>query len=389
MKRAPFVTWGLFAAALAIFFCSLLTVLSAPTAALWIAAIVITEWGYYAAFFCLVLALVSWRRGRPGLIGGVLSIVAALLCLSPAFRAAMMSDSLVARCDAVFGRALSFDADRAPFQLLDLFRGAPASGVHVTEHTYATDGAKQFKLDLYQSGNRSEPQPIIVMIHGGSWNGGNKEQLPALNRSLARERYSVVAINYRHAPKFKSPSAVEDTFRAIKFLKANAAQLGLDVSRIVLIGRSAGGQIALSAAYASRETAIKGVVGFYAPADLVLGYREPSRRWVLDSKEVLEDYVGGSPEANPEGYQMASATNFVGADTPPTLLIHGLLDPIVWPKQSLALASRLAQFDRLHLLLELPWATHGCDANLSGPSGQLSLYAIERFLAAVFAGPAQ
>ncbi len=76
--------------------------------------------------------------------------------------------------------------------------------------------------------------------------------------------------------------------------------------------------------------------------------------------------------------------NFVGASTPPTLLIHGRLDPIVWPAHSELLDARLQLAGTRHLLLALPWATHACDANLSGPSGQLSLYALDRFLAAVF-----
>jgi len=385
VKTSSLVTGSLFAFALLLFRCSLLTVLSAPTAVLWIVAILITEWGHYAALVCLLLALLSCGRGRLGRIAALIATAAALLCISPAVRARMMSGSLAERCASAFGQTTNAGDQSIPFSARDLFRGFSAPGVDVTEHIFARQGSKPLMLDLYQSRNRSQLQPLIVMVHGGSWKGGSKSQLPAINRYLAREQYSVAALNYRHAPKFRSPAAVEDTFRALEFLKANAAQLQLDMSRIVLIGRSAGGQIALSAAYAGREPGIRGVVGFYAPADLELGYREPSRRLVLDSKQMLEDYVGGSPGQNPQGYAAGSAVNFVGASTPPTLLIHGLLDPIVWPNQSELLAARLAEFKRPHLLVELPWATHGCDANLSGPSGQLSLYAIEHFLQHVFA----
>ena len=121
----------------------------------------------------------------------------------------------------------------------------------------------------------------------------------------------------------------------------------------------------------------------YGPSDLVLGYEHPSRRWVLDSKRVLEDYVGGSPSQKPAEYAAASPVNFVNTATPPTLLVHGQLDPIVWPEQSEHLAARLREADRPHLYLSIPWGTHGCDANIHGPSGQLSLYAIDCFLANV------
>lgn len=382
--RAP-MRWIVFAAALFLFLCSLLIVFSAPTGVLWIVAILIAEWGHYAAIVALVLATISWRRGRLGAITAIIAIATASLCLLPSLRALGIARSLPARCTSAFGEAANPKGRPVPFNLIDLFLGVPSEDVAVTEHVYATDGPKQLKLDIYQSKQQGAPMPVIIMVHGGAWNRGTKEQLSVINRYLAREEYAVVTLNYRHAPKFQSPAAVEDVFRAIDFLKANAERLQIDISRIVLIGRSAGGQIALSAAYSAREPAIRGVVGFYAPSDLVLGYEVPSRRWVLDSRKVLEDYLGGSPNEKPEAYASASAINFVNAATPPTLLIHGQLDPIVWPNQSERLATRLQQADRPHLYLALPWATHGCDANLSGPSGQLSLYAIDRFLAAVFA----
>ena len=237
------------------------------------------------------------------------------------------------------------------------------------------------KLDLYRARDVNAPEPIVLLVHGGSWNGGSKAQLPAFNRCLAREHYAVASMDYRHAPEFPFPAAVEDVFQAINYLKANAVALHLDPSRIILIGRSAGGQVALSAAYAGRDPAIRGVAAFYAPADLARGYEKPSRRWVLDSRKVLENYLGGTLAQKRETYAAASPITFVNAATPPTLLIHGNLDPMVWPEQSERLAARLKENGRPYFHLYLPWATHGCDANLSGPSGQLSLYTIDRFLA--------
>jgi hypothetical protein len=78
-----------------------------------------------------------------------------------------------------------------------------------------------------------------------------------------------------------------DVGHALDFLKANAVRFDIDATRIVLLGRSAGGQIALSAAYGLRNPAIRGVVSFYGPTDLVWGYQHPSRRWVLNSTRAL------------------------------------------------------------------------------------------------------
>ena len=94
-------------------------------------------------------------------------------------------------------------------------------------------------------------------------------------------------------------------------------------------------------------------------------------------------YLGGSPADVPQVYAAASPISHAGADCPPTLLIHGGRDTLVAPIQSDMLAMQLAQAGAQYMLLRLPWAEHACDVNFSGPSGQISTYAIERFLAAV------
>ncbi|MGI9113746.1 MAG: alpha/beta hydrolase fold domain-containing protein [Chthoniobacterales bacterium] len=380
-KRRSILDWFLLILAAILFACSLLTVMSAPTSWLWIVAILITEWGHYAAIVAALIAAIAWRRREK--ITTLLAVAAALLCFLPALRAATFNRSLGDKLTSAFGPLQGINGRAHPFDSGDLFFGLPHAAVDVTEHVYAQTDGQTLKLDLYRARGATAPEPIVIAVHGGSWKSGNRAQLPALNDYLAGERFAVAAIDYRHAPQFHSPAAVEDLFHAIDYLKAHAQELHLDATRIVLIGRSAGGQIALSAAYAGREPAIRGVVAFYAPTDLVVGYDNPSRRLVLDSKKVLEDYLGGSPTQNPAGYAAASPINFVNAQTPPTLLIHGQLDPMVWRKHSELLAAHLQQAGRPHFYLQIPWGTHGCDANPSGPSGQLSLYAIDRFLANV------
>ena len=377
-----FLRWIWFALALLLFLCSFLVWGSAPTSWSWITAILIGEWGHYAALAAVILLALSWRRDRLGYATALLAIVAGLFCLKPALQAAFIADTLAARCSDAFSAPPGKTGRVTPFRVLDLFRGIPISKVKVSEHVYADDGRKQLRLDLYEPMHATVPPPLVVVVHGGSWKGGSKSQLSALNRYLSHEGYAVAALNYRHAPSAPFPAAVEDVFRAIDFLKSHSSELHLDATRMVLLGRSAGAQIALTAAYGEKESAIRGVVDFYGPADLVLGYEHPSRPGVLDSKKILEDYLGGPPNERSEAYRDGSAVNLVTEKTPPTLLVHGELDPIVWPEQSERLNARLTSAGRPHLSLALPWATHGCDANLNGPSGQLSLYAIDRFLAA-------
>ena len=380
--RSRIVRWIIFPATVLLFLVSLLVFVSAPTEWTWIAGIVAAEWGHYAALASLLLAAVALGVGRMGLTTACLAVASSLIYISPAARAYMIGRLLPARCASAFGgdpgRATAFDVGV-------LFAGRRIDHVRVTESEYAKHNRKSLTLDIYRRADATEPQPLVIMIHGGSWNGGSKNQLPAINRRIAAQGYTVASINYRHAPKWRFPAPVGDVFSAIEFLRANAARLGIDASRIVLIGRSAGGQLALSAAYSGRDPAIRGVVSIYAPTDLVLGHEKPSRRSVLDSQKAIEAFLGGAPADYPAQYAAASPLRHVNPATPATLLIHGELDPIVWPMHSELLAARLKEAGRPHLFLSLPWATHGCDANLNGPSGQLSLYAIERFLAAVCA----
>jgi acetyl esterase/lipase len=248
---------------------------------------------------------------------------------------------------------------------------------------YAARGDESLHLDLYRLTTSHTPAPLVVVIHGGSWQGGGSEQLSALNHYLAARGYAVAAITYRLSPRHRFPAAHHDVVAALDYLTAHAGELGIDANKVVFLGRSAGAQLALLAAYTLRRPAIRGVVSLYGPTDLHWGYDHPANRLVIDTCRVLEDYLGGSPKEAPEVYTAASPMTFVDAHSPPTLLIHGAQDEMVFLENSRRLAARLTDAARPHFLVTLPWAAHGCDANFNGPSGQISTYAIEYFLNAV------
>lgn len=167
---------------------------------------------------------------------------------------------------------------------------------------------------------------------------------------------------------------------AIGFLRSHADKLRIDTSRIVLLGRSAGGQIALTVAYAAKDPGIRGVISFYAPTDLYYSWENPGNPLIVDTKSVLTDYLGGSPTEAASSYDAASPIRFVTPASPPTLLLHGGRDELVSPHQSARLEKRLAESGVPHVNVELPWATHGYDYFMRGPGGQISTYAVEYFL---------
>ena len=230
--------------------------------------------------------------------------------------------------------------------------------------------------------------PGVLVIHGGSWQSGDSKEFMALNAYLAARDYVVVSMNYRLAPKWKFPAGRDDVLSAIAYLKVYGHEFGLDPTRLALLGRSAGGQLALLAAYTANEPAIRGVVSVYGPTDLKFGYERPASKQLLDTRGVLESYLGGPPAKADDAYFAASPINFVNAASPPTLLIHGLHDGHVLPEESARLDARLAEAKVKHLFVRLPWASHACDWSFSGPCGQITTYAIERFLERVMFTPA-
>ena len=355
---------------------ALLAVLPAPTYRLWQAAIVATEWGLWIAPLGL-LPLFAWRRSRLTRVAALLGVAATILLLSP-----------VARATSVWKTA-SRSGTRA---FLATFGGDHGDPVEPRRLRYAAPAGEPLELDLYlppsAQGTRLgatapiDAAPIVVVIHGGSWQGGDPGQLPRLNSALARHGYAVAAIAYRHAPGHRFPAQLEDVEAAVTYLKRRSRDLGLDGDRIALLGRSAGGQLALLAAYTLGDPSIRGAVSLYGPTDLAWGWANPSPPRVHDSRGILAAYLGGSPQTHAAAYTAASPIAFA-ADAVPTLLLHGARDELVSVEHARRLAAALDAAGRRYTYLELPWATHGCDFAFRGPCGQVTRVAVERFLDAV------
>ena len=377
--------------AVVLFVAALLTVVPAPSYFFWEASIAVNELGHYLAIIGLLLLLPGWKGavGRASSLFAVLSIV---LLLSPVARASSVARALPSRLNSAFGavqpQSLPGAAPRdKPISFETLFRKPPSPEVRMTTMTYVMRDEKPLQLDVYRRDRGMSVAPLVIAIHGGSWRSGYRADLPALNGYLAARGYVVATPTYRFAPAFPHPARSQDIEAAISFLKANAKQLGIDTTRIVLLGRSAGAQLALLAGYTRNDASIKGIVSLYGPTDQKWGWDNPSDPRVYNSAQTLRAFLNGDPTSAPDAYRTSSPLNFVGQQTPPTLMIHGTMDPLVSVRQSARLDSALSAAGRPHLFIELPWATHGCDYVFNGPCGQISTYAIERFVASVTKKP--
>jgi acetyl esterase/lipase len=370
----------------------LIVILPAQTYSLWLASVVLTEFGYLAAPLALALLWPGWHRNVAGRTSAALGVAAAVCLLTPLVRALPLAQALPARLAEAFGEGergpgTGGDAPRRarPIEPVELFTGTSRSDMRPERLAYGRHGDTVLSLDLHASAPAPEapPSPIVLMVHGGGWHAGDPADLPALARYLASHGYIVAAPQYRLAPAHRFPAPLDDLRAAMDFLRGRARTWGGDPDGLVVLGRSAGAHLALLAAYTAPVGAVRGAIALYGPADLRFGWEHPGNPRVYDGTGAIEALLGGPPGAVPEAYEAASPYGKVGESTPPTLLIHGRKDEIVWVEQSRRLADRLAAARRPHLLIELPWATHGCDFALAGPCGQITLFAVERFLAAV------
>ena len=210
------------------------------------------------------------------------------------------------------------------------------------------------------------------MVHGGGWDSGDRTELATFNHWLAERGVAVLACDYRLAPAFPWPAQREDLRAVLRWVRENAARLGVDADRLTLLGRSAGAQIATATAYGEPLPGVRAVVALYGVHNLEFVWSIRSTTDSLNSDKLMRQYLGGPPEGKrAEVYRAGSAELLAHAGAPPTLIVHGALDELVWCRHSEKLAAALAQIGAPHALARLPWATHAGEAGLHGPSGQL------------------
>lgn len=277
---------------------------------------------------------------------------------------------------------------RAPIILWELWSGVRTGEARIARGIpFAAPGGVPLTLDVYRPAGPGW-YPTVVQIYGGAWQRGEPGDNATAATVLAAHGFVVFAIDYRHAPRWPWPAQIEDVRVALAWIRAHGAAYDADVSRLALLGRSAGAQLAMVAAYEPSAPPVAAVVSLYGPVNLVDGYRHPPVPDPLDVRSIERAFLGGTPDEAPDRYRSASPISYVSRPLPPSLLIYGARDNIVLPRFGAELARRLRAAGGTAVYLEMPWAGHGFDAVPNGLSGQLALYYTERFLSWAFARPA-
>ena len=249
-----------------------------------------------------------------------------------------------------------------PLAIADVFRGIPSKEVRIDRGIiFASPDGVDLKLNVYRP-LLSGKYPALIIIYGGAWRSGTPNDYEKFSCYMAARGYSAIAIDYRHAPEYKFPSQLEDVETALRYIQDHADELEVDLERVAVMGRSAGGHLASLAAYKQDALPLRAVVNYYGPVDLAKGYYDPPVPDPIDIQTILKNFLGGTPQELSELYQQASPINYLQANLPPSLLIYAGRDHLVQAKFGRQLYEKLRAMDNPAIWLEIPWAEHAFDA---------------------------
>ncbi|MDQ3372718.1 MAG: alpha/beta hydrolase [Acidobacteriota bacterium] len=245
--------------------------------------------------------------------------------------------------------------------------------------SYVDDGNSAHKLDLYVPNGTTSPVPLIIWIHGGGWQSGDKTLGPNSHPlRYARNGYAVASLNYRLSDEAIFPAQIYDCKAAIRWLRANVAKYNLDVTRFGAWGQSAGGHLASLIETSNDVTDLEGTLGgnlqhssrvqavvdWYGPIDFLQqetqliqnGCPNPNHNSPDSAESRL---MGCAVQTCPDAVRRANPMTYLTPDDPPFFIEHGTADCVAAPGQSQIFQNLLQSTGHDSSLTILQGAGHG------------------------------
>lgn len=202
------------------------------------------------------------------------------------------------------------------------------------------------KVDLYLPPKKNKPTPVLINIHGGGWNHGVKESQGGFN-TFFKADFAVANMEYRLTGQATAPAAIEDTRCALIYLIKNAAALNIDINKIVIMGGSAGGHLALMGGLLGNDyrfdtncpgignIKVAAIIDKYGITDVWdWGYGKN-----ITSKSAT-NWLGKKAKDSTFA-RSVSPINYITKNSPPIFIVHGDADPTVPYQQSVDLHKKL------------------------------------------------
>jgi acetyl esterase/lipase len=245
----------------------------------------------------------------------------------------------------------------------------------ISDIVYVTAQGYRAKLDLYRAAP-GPPAPVVVVIHGGGWVAGTKEQVALESLPFMEMGFAVVNVEYRLAQTSLAPAAVEDCLCVLHWLGRHAKEYNLDLKRVVVSGASAGGHLALTTAmiptsagfekecandddpsggagpWPNQRAGVAAVIDWFGITDV---------NELIEGQEARAYAVTwvGNQANRAEIAKSVSPLTYVRAGLPSILMIHGDRDTYVPYEQSVRLHEALDRAGVKNQLLTISGKGHG------------------------------
>lgn len=240
----------------------------------------------------------------------------------------------------------------------------PAGYTAQIDVVYTKVGDWDGRMDLYLAPKEKGPNKIVINIHGGGWNHGTKEEQTGFS-TFFKNGYSVANIEYRLTGQATAPAAVEDTRCALIYLIKNAKTLNIDVNKIVIMGGSAGGHLALMGGLLANNPIFDGncsgeknikvaaIINKYGITDV--------SDWAYGSDIKSKSAVNwlGKYAKDESFAKSVSPLYQIKKDSPPIFIAHGDADPTVPYQHSVKLKKKLDEMGVKNEFMTVPGGLHG------------------------------
>lgn len=220
------------------------------------------------------------------------------------------------------------------------------------------------KADLYLAPNESKPTPVLINIHGGGWKSGSKDTQGGFS-PFFKAGFAVANIEYRMSGQAKAPAAIEDTRCMLVYLIQNAKKLNIDPNKIIIMGGSAGGHLALMGGLLANDhrfdTNCLGVENIRVAAIIDKYGIMDVWDWTYgpEHKSSSPAFWLGDNAKNEAFIKSVSPISYVTKNSPPIFIVHGDADPTVPYQQSVDLYKKLQELGVKSEFMTVPGGLHG------------------------------